>query len=186
MVKTIVALYILVHTFTYKPSMCKCKHMHTQTHRLTKTDRQTDGHTHKHTHTQTRTNIHTNMHAQTDRQTDRHTHTSARTHAPTRTHMRTHAGTHTHNTHLHLRTGGYYSTDGTMLLNFSVSRFTASLVFVISSSFCSLTYLVSASLALVNISNSDCYKVWALIRIIKQLWSSDYMHCGYYRNRIDQ
>ena len=46
----------------------------------------------------------------------------------------------------------------TMLLNFSVSMVAISQAFVISSSFCSLTYLVSASLALVNLSNSDCYK----------------------------
>ena len=45
----------------------------------------------------------------------------------------------------------------TMLLNFSVSMFAISRAFVISSSFCSLTYVVSASLALVNLSNSDCY-----------------------------
>ena len=46
----------------------------------------------------------------------------------------------------------------TMLLNFSVSMVAISRAFVISSSFYSLTYLVSASLALVNLSNSDCYK----------------------------
>ena len=47
----------------------------------------------------------------------------------------------------------------TMLLDFSVSIVAISLAFVISSSFCSPTYLVSASLARVNLSNSDCYKM---------------------------
>ena len=45
----------------------------------------------------------------------------------------------------------------TILLNFSVSMFAISRAFVISSSFYSLTYLLYASLARVNLSNSDCY-----------------------------
>ena len=43
--------------------MYKCMHMHTETHKLTKTDRETD--THIHTHAYTHVHAHTHVHTRT-------------------------------------------------------------------------------------------------------------------------
>ena len=73
-------------------------------------------------------------------------------------HARTHA--HTHNTYLHLRTRGCYSTDGIRANGLYHIVKLLSLNGCHLSGLCDLrfiTYLVAASLALVNLSNSDCY-----------------------------
>ena len=168
-------MYIVVHT------LHKAIHaqIHTKTHKLTKIDRQT--HTQMHIHnTHTHTYIHL-MHTDTHKQQTHRNNTQTRTHCTAHmqhTHTHTCAHAHTHNTHTHtkhtcisgpevaiaLMVSGPKAC--TMLWNFCIN-ICLSQAFVISSSFCFPTCLVSASLALVNLSNFNCYKVQALIRITK-------------------
>ena len=87
--------------------------------------------------------------------------THARTHAPTHTHAYTH--THTMNTYLHLRTRGCYSTDGIRGndLHHVIELLSLSVCHLLS--LCDLKFILfpnkfsSATLALVNLSNSDFY-----------------------------
>ena len=105
------------------------------------------------------------------------THTDTHIHTHTNTHTNTHAHTHAHT--INTCVSGPEVAIAlivsepiacTMLLNFSDSMVAISRAFVISSLFCSLTYLVSASRALVNFSNSDCYiikvQTWSVLIII--------------------
>ena len=122
----------------------------------------TDAHIHTHAHVHAYTwGAHTCMYMPMSAYT--HTCTNRQTDRKTRMHAHTCTYTHSHTVHTCIL-GPQISIAMTisepmactMLLNYSVSMFAISRAFVISSSFCSPTYLVSASLALVNLY-SDCY-----------------------------
>ena len=145
-------------------------HTHTHTHAKIHTQKCTHNIQIKQTHTRI-IHKHTHVHAQTHKHTHIHTHI----HTHTRhTHRHRHMHNHTQNTHLHLRTRGCYSTDDIRpnglyhvveLLSLNVCHLLGlcDLKFILFPNIFSVIFFSS----LVNLSNSDCYKVWVLIRITK-------------------